>query len=118
MEAGESGNCTICREMQEELGETVECGDLLYTVENFFEYNGCSNHEIGLYYRTHLDPASPLHDKTRSHASQDFDISLEFRWFAVDRLGEIDLKPAFLRQTLTRSLPGHQHIVVREKGSA
>lgn len=118
VEAGESSSGAVCREMQEELGETVVCEDLLYTVENFFEYGGRSNHEIGLYYRIRLDPASPLHDKTRSHAGCEEGAHLEFRWFAVDRLDEIDLKPAFLRQTLSRSVPEHQHIVVQETGLA
>ena len=37
--------------MVEELNERVECAELLYVVENFFEHRGRPNHEIGLYFR-------------------------------------------------------------------
>lgn len=111
VEPGESASTTVCREMQEELDEAVDCGALLYTVENFFEYGGQPNHEIGLYFQATLPTGSRLFDKTRSHAGVEGRHRLEFRWFPVAQLGAIDVQPRFLRTVLARPEPSHQHVV-------
>ncbi len=73
VEPGEDGQSTLVREMLEELDERVECSDLLYVVENFFEHGGKPNHEVGLYFRVQLAPVSRLLDKSRSHAGVEGD---------------------------------------------
>ena len=45
---GELGSSAVVREMAERLAEPVECGQLLWVVENFFTYRGVSHHELGL----------------------------------------------------------------------
>jgi ADP-ribose pyrophosphatase YjhB (NUDIX family) len=113
VEPGEDAQRTLEREMMEELDERVECGELLYVVENFFEHAGKPNHEIGLYFRVQLDPASRLLDKHCSHAGVEGSKRLEFCWFLADLLHEIDLRPSFLRGSLSRPVLGFQHIVQR-----
>ena len=99
--------------MMEELNERVECAELLYVVENFFEHAGKPNHEIGLYFRVQLAPTSRLLDKLRSHAGVEGGKRLEFRWFAAEQLSEVDVRPSFLRGSLARPPLGFQHIVQR-----
>jgi 8-oxo-dGTP pyrophosphatase MutT (NUDIX family) len=114
VEPGEDARSTLEREMVEELGEHVACAELLYLVENFFEHAGKSNHEIGLYFRVRLDPMSGVLDKSRSHAGVEGDKRLEFRWFLMEQLHEVDLRPSFLRRSLSGPTIGFQHIVQRE----
>ena len=113
VEPGEDAQSTLQREMMEELNERVECAELLYVVENFFEHAGKPNHENGLYFRVQLAPASRLLDKSRSHAGVEGGKRLEFRWFAVEQLAEVDVRPSFLRESLARRPLGFQHIVQR-----
>ena len=113
VEPGEDARATLVREMAEELSEPVECNELLYVVENFFVHADKPNHEIGLYFRTHLVPASVLLDKSRSHIGVEGGKRLEFRWFPAAILREVDLRPSFLRESLARPSLGFEHIVQR-----
>lgn len=60
VEGGEVAATTVVREMQEELSESVSCGELLWVVENFFSYGGKPYQELGLYFRVHLAAPSRL----------------------------------------------------------
>ena len=111
VEAGEQASATIVREMQEELNELVRCGELLYLVENFFEYSGKSNHEIGLYFLTHLAPESRLVTDAGPFMAADGETKLEFRWFERLRLPEVDIRPSFLRRALSQSKLTFEHVV-------
>lgn len=111
VEPGEDARSTVVREMVEELGEPVECGELLCVVENFFTHAGEPNHEVGLYFTTQLKPASALLDKSRTHEGVEGDCRLEFRWFDVNLLADIDIRPAALRQLLARPVLRFEHFV-------
>ena len=113
VEPGEDARSTLEREMVEELNELVECTELLYVVENFFEHAGKPNHEIGLYFRVDLGPTSKLLDKSRSHAGVEGGKQLEFRWFLAEQLHEVDVRPSFLRGALSQPILCFQHIVQR-----
>ncbi|MDQ8023786.1 MAG: NUDIX domain-containing protein [Moraxellaceae bacterium] len=114
VEAGEDAATTVFREMQEELGEAVQCERLLYTVEAFFHHLGSPNHEIGLYFLTHLPAHSPLLDKQRTHAGIEADKSLEFAWFRLGDLGDVNVCPSFLQTALTEPGLPFRHVVQRD----
>ena len=111
VEPGENARSTVLREMQEELGESVDCAGLLYTVENFFTVANQPNHEIGLYFRASFQPHSALLDTTQRHMGIEGDKRLEFRWFPRSSLRQLELYPAFLRETLSHATLDFQHIV-------
>jgi ADP-ribose pyrophosphatase YjhB (NUDIX family) len=111
VEPGEAASATLVREMVEELDEPVECAELLYVVENFFLHAGKPNHEIGLYFRTQLRATSAILNKSRTHHGVEGASRLEFRWFPTERLGEVDLRPSFLRESLSRPVLGFEHRV-------
>ncbi|MBS7349255.1 MAG: NUDIX hydrolase [Comamonas sp.] len=113
VELGEDAQATIIREMKEELNESVECGRLLYTVENFFTYSSKSNHEIGLYFQASFHPDSALLEKSRSHIGVEMEKRLEFRWFPKESLQKLEIYPSFLRESLSQPINGFQHIVQR-----
>ena len=113
VEPGEDARSTLIREMDEELAESVECDELLYVVENFFTHAGKPNHEIGLYFTARLNPRSELFDKSRSYSGAEGNSRLEFRWFAIEQLRGLDLRPSFLRESLLQPVFQFQHIVQR-----
>ena len=113
VDAGEQAASAVVREMMEEAHEQVECGELLFVIENFFEHNGSPQHEIGLYFRTVLQPGSRLRDKTRSHCGTEGCMALEFRWFQLAELAQVNLHPAILRAALSACEGSTHHLVQR-----
>jgi len=113
VEPGEDARSALEREMLEELNEDVECAELLYVVENFFEHAAKPNHEIGLYFRAQLSPVSTLLDKSRTHAGVEDGKRLEFRWFLIKQLHDVDLRPSFLGTSLSKPTLDFQHMVQR-----
>ena len=109
----ESAAATVEREMLEELAEPVICGPLLFVVENFFTLGETPNHELGLYFSATLPTGSDLLSKDRLHAGVEGHTKLEFRWFQQTELPRIDLRPAFLRESLSQSRPRFRHVVQR-----
>ncbi len=108
VEAGESAEEAISREFQEELGLAAECKQLACTGENFFEYDNQPHHEIGLCFYVALPADSEINEKDRIHIGVEGDKRLEFRWYALQDLPIIDMRPRALRQSLTAgTVPGH-----------
>lgn len=111
VEPGEDVARTVAREMREELEQDVVCGPLTYVVENFFEDRGRQNHEIGFYFQASFASGSRLLDTTQSHIGTEDNRILEFKWFQLASLSEVDLRPSFLRQSLSEPTPHFKHIV-------
>jgi len=111
VELGEHAGATIVRELREELNESIQCGELLYVVENFFDYSSRRYHEIGLYFRARLMGTSKLLDQAGPFFGVDAGTRLEFAWFERSRLADIDVRPAFLRQSLSRAELTFEHVV-------
>ena len=106
--SGESAAEALAREFNEELGTTVLCGALACTGENFFKYLGEPHHEIGLYFYARLPIGSPLLEKAGTHLGTEGDKRLEFRWFAMQELLDLDMRPQALKAGITAgSLPNH-----------
>lgn len=113
VDPGEEAAAAVVREMMEEVGEVVDCGELLYVVENFFEHQSKPNHEIGLYFLAHLSSESPLQSTAHSHFGIEGSRRLEFRWFQLSELAAVNLHPSFLRAALSKSPLVFKHVVHR-----
>jgi len=113
VEPGEDAASAVVRELLEEVGEVVRCGELLYVVENFFEHKSKSNHEIGLYFLAHLLPESTLRSTRHSHFGVEGSSRLEFRWFLRSELHAVNLHPSFLRAALSKPTLEFKHVVAR-----
>ena len=100
--------------MKEELGEEVECGQLLHIAENFFDLGGRRNHEIGFYFLVSLAETSVHLDKARTYCGLESHLNLEFRWFALEDLAAINLRPTFLQASLAANPLVFSHAVQRE----
>ena len=78
-EIGEDSQETIAREMREELHREARVERLLWTVENFFSYEGYTAHELGFYYLLSLAEPFPFHEEDIVHRVVD-GVAVEFRW--------------------------------------
>ncbi len=115
VEHGETAEECIGREMLEELEDDVRVERLLWFVESFFEHEGMSWHEIGLYFLVSLSESSRLLTSEGPHWGVEPEIGIKFRleWHDVEKLEGVRLLPSFLRTSL-RSLPERwEHVVHR-----
>jgi ADP-ribose pyrophosphatase YjhB (NUDIX family) len=115
-EHGETAEQTLKREMREELETDVHVDRLLWVVENFFEYEGVSYHELALYFLIRFQPDSaPLHSDAVDGVEGN--VVLRFRWFPVRReaLVALPLLPAFLPEGLTELPRSPVHVVHRDR---
>ena len=115
VEAGESSQRALVREMREEIGVDVVVGRLLWVAENFFEYAGDRHHEVGLYFLMELPHRRlPAGGSNEFEGLEDSSLRLFFRWFAPGDLDEIVVKPPFLSRAL-RAIPTEPTHVVEHQ---
>lgn len=108
VEAGEEAAQTIVREFQEELNTLVTCNELLGVGENFFEYEGAQHHEIGMYFSVSLPKDSAIRNTAKNHVGFEGRHRLEFKWFPLPKLRDIEFRPAALRDSLVHGkVPKH-----------
>ncbi|MFB2553436.1 NUDIX hydrolase [Ensifer soli] len=116
-EIGETSAETLRREMREEIGCEVTVGPLLWSVENFFRYEGRDYHEIGFYYRMEIPEQFPFHETEVVHRIEDGRNALEFKWAraTVASLRALDIPPYFIAEQI-ESLPETPRHVVWHDG--
>jgi ADP-ribose pyrophosphatase YjhB (NUDIX family) len=114
-EHGETAEQTITREMREELETDVQVVRLLWLVENFFDLDGLSYHEIALYFLIRF-PESSLPLASMAFERTEAGVLFKFEWHPVQRgpLTQLPLCPAFLPQGLTELPASLVHIVQRD----
>ena len=83
----------VVREVKEELGVRAQAGQLAFVVENRFEQDGVSYHNIEFHYLVDLLDDAPL-------TMQEDEKMLPCEWIDLDELEDFQLVPAFLKTTL------------------
>ena len=116
-EFGEAAEDTIRREMREELETAIDVVRLLWFVEDFFDYEGFSYHELALYFLIRF-PAGSRPLALRKFDSADQGVKLLFQWFPIDpaSLARLPLLPAFLPDGLANPPASMVHLVHRHEG--
>ncbi|MFB8790036.1 MAG: NUDIX hydrolase [Potamolinea sp.] len=111
VELMEPAHETIKREMQEELGIDVRVERLLWIVENFYDYNNKSFHEVALYFliSTHCDAI--FYGEKESFRGIEKDKNIIFKWHEIEALEDIELYPKFLQKSL-KYLPHSTEYIV------
>lgn len=114
-EIGEDSRETILRELREELHCEARIERLLWTVENFFSYEGYTAHELGFYYLISLTEPFPFHEEDIVHRVED-GVEVEFRWLKATpaALAAHLLKPQFIADRIDRLPLQGEHLIVRE----
>lgn len=106
LDAFNSMDETLRREMREELGVEVEVVRLLWFVENFFTYAGKRYHEIALYFLMRLPNDCELLSHPGPFRGEEAGTPLILQWFSrkPETLSSLPLLPSFL-QTALQDLP-------------
>ncbi len=102
VEKGELSHNALQREWKEELQVNIQLHQLLWVMENQFEYNQQTYHEIGFYYHISLDADSylPLNDFETSENG----IHFLFHWLPFAQIAPADLRPNAIRHQLVAPL--------------
>ncbi|MPN04684.1 hypothetical protein SDC9_151929 [bioreactor metagenome] len=108
----EPSDCSIKREIKEELGEVIEINRLLWMVENFFRNGDKQYHEISTIYLVNLDKESWLLNQKHSFNGIE-DKKLIYKWFSFDELNSLDIRPSFLKEKLL-SLPNNPNHIINK----
>lgn len=109
---GEESLHSITREVYEELGVVIKAERLIWIVENFFEYNQNTIHEVGLYYLI-----TPVANQLELNEQEFFGIEGErliYKWVPIKKLTDIDLFPAFLKTALLDIPKFPKHIITKQ----
>lgn len=114
VDAGDCAAEAVVRELREELGTAVRPQRLVWVVENFFRHGGEARHEVGLYFLAEALPGSPLLDAPGPYEGREGSRPLTFAWFPIDRLHQLDLRPAFIADALPEPGLPLRHAVHRE----
>ena len=105
------------RELREELGREATVGRLLWLIENLFQHDGVTVHELGFISGAHLPAGDPLIGAQGDFPGADGEASIFFRWVPRADLTSLAIYPHVLR-TLAPVLPAvAEHIVVDERRS-
>ncbi|MBB3445977.1 NUDIX hydrolase [Rhizobium sp. BK379] len=115
-EIGETSEETLKREMMEELGVEVTVSRLLWTVENFFHYEGRDWHELGFYYLMEIPREFPFRTHEIIHRVEDGDNHLEFKWVPATFQGltALDIPPYFIAGEIENLPASPRHLVWRD----
>ena len=103
----ETTSQTLVREMIEETGLTIQVAELMWIVENFFEYNGIRHHEIGFYYKMEIPDLKDNVD----FLSIELGSELLFHWHPIEDLHNLKIYPQFISQSLIQNTIHPKHII-------
>lgn len=112
VEFGESSADALQREMQEEAGETVQIGPLLWITENFFSHGQETFQEIGFYYRMDFAPTSPLLQAQEPVPAHEEHAQIIFQWLPLSDLPGLKLYPSFLVEGLQHLPTQTTHVLI------
>jgi len=111
VEAGETAQVALKREVTEELGVTGEVGRLLWTNENFFRMNETHCHELALYFLVTLSKDAHR-DLSMTFIGKEADgTPYECAWHSLESLAKIRLVPRFLVRALPKLPHAPEHVV-------
>lgn len=108
---GESSEEAIIREMKEETGYNVNVNKLVAITENFFtRKDGKKIHELGFYY---LADIYNQEIKEINSKKEEDNITLEFKWLDINKLGDIEFKPIEITEKIINKDLSFSHIIIK-----
>lgn len=108
--AGEPSEAALRRELREELGVDVTVVRPLFLVENFFELEGRTFHELGVYFLVSLPDEALGETRAVVEAGR----SLSFEWRPLAGIEGGDLQPRGLRAHLRHLPVSMTHLVFKD----
>ena len=119
VELGEASALSLEREIAEEIGLPATIGGLALTSESFYRRHDEDYHELGFFYRASLGEDARPNGQSPWRVTYDEGAEHRFHWIALDGdgMGEINLRPVWLREVLRRLPETLTHIVHDERGN-
>lgn len=111
IKTGETSEEAVIREFKEELTEEVSIDRLLYTVENFFEFNKITVHEYMFVYLLNMQKSISISD---NQIIETPDERLIFKWFNINEISSLNIEPSFLKKELYSIPVNVTHIINKE----
>ncbi|MBS4461374.1 NUDIX domain-containing protein [Aerococcaceae bacterium zg-B36] len=99
---GEASYDAVIREVREELGLDCSVQDLMFVVENRFDFEGELHHMIEFHYKVAILGEAPKHLLDGE--------PYECEWVSFENISNIDLRPKFLKEELPKWNGGVRHI--------
>lgn len=116
VEIGELADAAMVREMREETGLTVVIDRLVFVVENFFTLDGKPHHELRFFYLVTPPAEAPQLDLEKEfYGKEENGTALIFRWHRLDELANLNLFPAFLKNSLSALPTSITHIIQKTR---
>ncbi len=107
---GETLEDGLIREIREETGAVIKCVRLLWSEECFWEWNGRRAHNIAFYYLIELCGELAIPENGEFvYQKENCDVVLG--WIPVEKLQEITVYPAFLKEEIHRLNGPIKHFV-------
>ena len=117
VELGETSEAALKREIGEELACEGKLGQLLFSVENFFDLDGERFHEISKYYGLTLPDDFPFEKGRPCLVTHDEGHVLTFDWVPLESsaLERFNLLPEWIRQRLGDLPAQAEHLIMDER---
>ncbi len=110
---GETTEEALLREWKEETGTNIEIKRLLWTEENFWEWNGKRQQGIAFYYLVDFIGYSSI-PITDEFISQMDNCNVVLGWMPLDELKNITLYPEFAKAELLSLCESTTHFISKE----
>lgn len=110
VQIGETTEAALIREYQEETGAEIEVKKLLWTEENFWEYNGKKHHGIIFYYLLGLKNKFDIPDNSEFVPHRD-NINVVIGWMPISEIENVTIYPVFLKEQISGLDNGILHFV-------
>lgn len=109
---GEATDDAILREYEEEVGVRLQIDKMIAIIENFFDSRGYAWHQYIFFYQLKDDDnALELFEGEREVEDNSDAI---YRWFDLDEISNVPLKPDCSREILNNITQNIQHYINRE----
>lgn len=106
IKTGESSSVALQRELDEEIGSGFKVIRPVVTAENFFDFDGRNFHELCTFYEV---------EWTAGEIQNPCEHSGElFEWISRDRIGDIVLKPDFMKEYIINPRSDFELVIHRE----
>lgn len=114
VELGETTEEAMIREMYEETEKETCIKKYLGNVENFFiNKHNINIHEIAYYYLMEFKN-DIIKNSVRVEDDEDVKVKLKFKWFDLDKLDDVNIKPTFLKDILKSNNLEFNHLIITD----
>ena len=114
VELGETTEEAMIREMKEETTKDTYIKKYLGNIENFFiNKHNKRIHEIAYYYLMDFKDKE-INDLSHIENDEGTLVDLNFKWFGLNELNNVNLKPAYLKDLLLKEDLTFNHYIIKD----